>query len=165
MRKNKFFDTIMIALILMIGFRIIFPNAFPGNPDTPNTPGIDTSRMVTLPVYADFHALNADSLFAALENELCFPLAVEEDASWAFNGDNFISGPFYSTAEVLHVDSAISSNLDAVERKNFDSRGFPVFYVGDDLYYMHMQCFGAGNSTIKMTLPADVKFIIPYHAL
>lgn len=28
MRKNRFFDTIMIALILMIGFKILFPDAF-----------------------------------------------------------------------------------------------------------------------------------------
>lgn len=175
MRKNKFFDTIMIALILMIGFRIIFPGAFPGNPDTPDNPdnpGIDTSHMVDLPVFADVAALKADGRFFNYLDSV----SVRDDIKIVdgsqitayFDGQGTYMGPIYFSAEVVHVDKAVSIGADPDEgqvdtRENYDSRGIPAFYIGDSLYYLHLMSWAPEGFQLTITTPpADCSFIAPY---
>ncbi len=165
----------MIALILMIGFRIIFPGAFPGNPDTPDnpgTPGIDTSHMVDLPVFADAAALEADGRFFAYLDTASkkYDVAISDGSTGGstFGGQGVIMGPIYFASETIHIDKAYSQGADEVEgqvaeKTDFDSHGIPAFYIGDTLFYLHYMTWAPEGYMLTInSYPADVDFILVY---
>lgn len=137
MRKNKFFDTIMIALVLMIGFRIMFPNALGGAGSSAESPA--SPYAVTLPHYD------------TVEDAMTYYLSLEGaysniDGSYKpdFNS-TLICGPIFSSLETvrIHYDTNNSLNTASIapeETGVINSQGSPVFYVGDTLWYMHAVC-------------------------
>ena len=142
MRKNKFFDSIMICLVLMIAVKVMFPNAFgcSGSTDNPVLPPVDTSHMVELPVFdtidkaiSEFESqasLDSTSYYGVDENSVNYILS---STRWF--------GRFYSTVKKIQCAYTLDNpDLTGVELNTYSS-GIPLFYVGDVLYYLHTLTF------------------------
>lgn len=149
MRKNKFFDTIMIALILMIGFRIIFPGAFSGTAG--DSPAVDP-HSVSLVSYETIES--ALAYYNSLDGAHC------ESESGTYNKGlsegTGVLGAFFSPLSSVRYKleytsvasppdpglelSALDDNasLYAADSAGWSSStGTPVFFVGDTLWYIH----------------------------
>lgn len=168
MRKNKFFDTIMIALILMIGFRIIFPNAFSGVGSSSDLPA--SPYVVTLPHYDTIG--DAMAYYVSLDGAHC----EYDDFNPGFVNGTSLCGPFFSSLETVRIDYsfvAVASLIDNMrspaapasldsDSGTISSVGAPVFYVGDTLWYMHAaslseiwHCDIRGDSGLSYTINSD----------
>lgn len=149
MRKNKFFDTIMIALILMIGFRIIFPGAFSGAAgDSP----VADPHSVSLVSYETIDS--ALAYYNSLDGAHC------ESESGTYNkglseGTDVLGAFFSPLSSVRYKIESTSvasppgpglelfalddnASLYAVDSSEWlSSTGTPAFFVGDTLWYIH----------------------------
>ena len=167
MRKNKFFDSIMIALVLMIAVKIMFPNAFGGSSsstENPDVPPVDLSHMVKLPVYADLtEAENA--LFSPAKNlsVYFYGFSEPEAASTIISNKLSIFSFFYSTVSEISVgvstdDQSVSADGSMI------SVGIPTFYIGDTLYYQHSNCIPADSAVfIDFKIDPNETYLFPYY--
>lgn len=147
MRKNKFFDTIMIALILMIGFRIIFPGAFSGAAG--DSSAVDP-HSVALVSYESIES--AMAYYTSLDGAHCESESGKYNPGLTEGTD--VLGAFFSPLssvrykveyisvaspgsglELSSVDDNVSLYADSSGWSS--STGTPAFFVGDTLWYIH----------------------------
>lgn len=147
MRKNKFFDTIMIALILMIGFRIIFPGAFSG---AAGDSSVVDPHSVTLVSYESIES--AMAYYTSLDGAHCESESGKYNPGLTEGTD--VLGAFFSPLSSVRFkieDASVASPTPDLELSSVDddvslyadssgwsdSVGTPAFYVGDTLWYIH----------------------------
>lgn len=168
MRKNKFFDTIMICLVLMIAVKVMFPNAFGGSSspstDNPDAPSVDTSYMVKLPVYADL-AEAENAIFSPAKNlsNYFYGFSEPDMASTIINNGISIYGCFYSTVSEISVGVSIDDPSVSPDASMI-SVGIPTFYIGDTLYYCHSNCIPADFAVfMSFDIDPNETYLIPYY--
>ncbi len=86
MRKNKFFDTIMIALILMCSFKLLYPDAFTFNVTVnSNSSSLEDTQFASLEFdtfedFFNYEGLSSDTVGGTYSGLSCYGQYVYADA-------------------------------------------------------------------------------------
>lgn len=168
MRKNKFFDTIMIALVLLIAVKVMFPNALGGSSpstDNPDAPAVDMSHMVELPIFDTIDDAGSQFESQAILDSPYYYGFDENAVNDIITGTTPCAGRFYSTVDRIPCSISMDNpDVASMERDRY-SVGIPVFYVGNDLYYLHTLLFAPDYSNwyISFDILEGEHYYFPYY--